>query len=215
MGLAVNPDHPAKNPLVAFMWGSDIHLKCVAAFLDHGALIHVTSTAEDVVLFSAISSTCQPELIELLCNSGAAVDVMTYEGFTPLQYALIGRAPDAVVSTLLHHGANPNGMFDQSSIVEYSSWYPDKPLYMAIDTWASDAVVVALVAHGANPDLKSKIRITAREFAEKRGRGGLLHMPTAADTTSVALVPAPAAHSWLRRVSELSIPVLQRYRRAS
>jgi ankyrin repeat protein len=213
--LAVSRYHPALDPLVTFKWGSDIHLRCVAAFLDRGATLGPTRTVTDYVLSRAISSTCQPELIDLLCNHGAAVNVMDGDGHTALNLALMHHAHDAVIQILLTNGADPNGKFDQSSIVEYPSLYPDTPLYMAIGERASDAVVASLVAHGANPDLKTKIRITAREFAEKRGRGNLLPMLTAGNTAAVSLTPATTARTWLRRVSELSITALPRYRRAS
>jgi hypothetical protein len=42
-----------------------------------------------------------------------------------------------------------------------------------------------------------------------------LPMLTAGNTAAVSLTPATTARTWLRRVSELSITALPRYRRAS
>lgn len=67
--------------------------------------------------------------------------------------ALVRRAPEATISLLLNHGANPN----QGSSVSGT------PLFIAASIEASPAVVVALLEHGAAPDKGDSDEVTKIE----------------------------------------------------
>jgi ankyrin repeat protein len=205
----VNEDHPAIDPRTSFKWGTDVHLRCITAFLDQGALINATSTAGGSVLLCAISSCCQHEIIELVCKHGAALDVMDCQGRSALDLALSAQyRNEATILTLLEHGANPN----QSTTAEPGQSRSDihSPPYLcqAISQGASDPVIIALLEHGANPDELMPSGLTPRDVAGMHGRLDLFSNRTTMSTPSSAVAPMRSTRSWLQRVYE---PVFRNY----
>jgi ankyrin repeat protein len=200
--LAIDKDHPALDPNTTCRWGSDLRTRFVQAFLENGGRVDVAGKASNPVLSHAIASDCPPDIIELLCNHGAALDLKDADGLTPLTLALLGPNAEVVTSILLKHGANPNMMNDKPAN-PFELNPPPTPLLAAIDKGCSPTIVAALLAHGAYPSLGTHLGYTASGLAQRRG---MLLEPLleAAKTTPTAM-----NRPWLQRVYELPGSVFQ------
>ena len=198
--LAVDKDHPTLDPNTTSKWGWDLRTRCVKAFLDNGGRVDVAQKASHSVLLHAIVSDCPPDIIELICQHGAALDVKDADGRTPLTLALLGPREEAITSILLQHGANPNVMNDKpANPFEFGP--PPTPLLVAINKGCSPAIVSALLAHGAYPGLGTHLGYTACGLAEKRG------MPLSPLLEAAKAAPTPMNRPWLQRVYELPLSV--------
>jgi ankyrin repeat protein len=200
--LAIDKDHPALNPGITSRWGADLRMRFVKAFLDNSGREDMEPNASNSVLPHAIASDCPPEIIELLCKHGAALDVKDADGLTPLTLALLGPRAEAVTSILLQHGADPNMMNDKP-VNPFEVGQPPTPLLVAIDNGCPPGIVSALLAYGAYPGLGTHLGCTASGLAEKRG------MPLAPLLEAAKAAPTPMNRSWLQRVYELPSSVVR------
>jgi ankyrin repeat protein len=193
--LAIDKDHPALEHDTMSRWGSDLRTRFVEAFLDNGGRVDMAGKASNSALLHAIVSDCPPDIIELICKHGAALDVKDADGLTPLTLALLGSREEAVTSILLQHGADPNVMNDKPAN-PFELGPPPTPLLVAIDKGCSTAVVSALLAHGADPHLGTHLGYTASGLAEKRGTP----LSPLLDAAKIAPV---MDRPWLQRLYEL------------
>jgi ankyrin repeat protein len=193
--LAIDKDHPALVSDTTTRRGSDPRTRFVEAFLENGA--RVDRKASNSALLHAIASDCPPNIVELLCKHGAALDVKDADGLTPLTLALLGSSEEeAITSILLQHGADPNVMNDKPAN-PFELGPPPTPLLVAIDKGCPTAIVSALLAHGADPQLGKHLGYTASGLAEKRG------MPLLPLLDAAEIVPTRMNRPWLQRVYEL------------
>lgn len=163
--LTADPSHAALDPRNCSKWGVDIHSRCLASILDH-----MTSGSEkrkasrEALLSIASYNVCPADSVDLLCKNilpplGDAVkSAKARRCFTlAMHRGLKAHAADALISTLLSHGADPN---DGSQRL---------PLISAIHTEASHAVVLSLLHYGADPNkadrTESHTTITPYEVA--------------------------------------------------
>jgi ankyrin repeat protein len=158
-------------------------------------------TTSGSVLMHAIDNGCPLEIIELICNHGAALDLRSTAGTTILGMVVLRPRDDMVpiLQLLLKHGANPNAMNVCGE--------PPTPLLMAIHYCRVPETISALLAHGADPDLGTYRGLTARELAKEHG---MLDLLPRLDTANIA--PTATASPWLRRVSELPVSIFRAYR---
>ena len=199
--LTVHGDHPAFDPRLTFKWGSDLRTRFVKTFIDHGGLVDMDQTISGSVLMHAIDTGCPLEIIELICDPGAALDLMSTTGQTILTMVVLypRDAMVEILQLLLKHGANPNAM-------NVCSLLPTT-LLTAMITGRRPAIISALLARGADPDLGTYRGLTARELAKEHG---MLDLLPRLDTANIA--PTATASPWLRRVSELPVSVFRAYR---
>lgn len=92
--------------------------KVITSALDMGADINVedNQSTKETCLFK----TDNPHTLEILLKRGATVDAINEKGYTPL-FALLSRSPDKIDSArvFLQHGANPNHMHDNTTLLYY------------------------------------------------------------------------------------------------
>ncbi len=92
-------------------------LPMITRLLEIGAPINMEPPKSDPPLICAIG-TSDPNLVELLCERGADVNMRLFDMFTPLHYAVdveadcawqMGTTPSVeIIRLLLKYGANPN-----------------------------------------------------------------------------------------------------------
>lgn len=146
--LTVRWNHPVLGfGVVECRWASNIHTRCVAAFLDNGSLVATTRGAPDSILLHALHSSCRADSIELICRHSPALVSMENNGYTPLCRALCLSLSVTIIQILLRHGADPNAWIvpTDSGFSQYET-----PLSMAVATDATGAVIEALIGHGAH-----------------------------------------------------------------
>jgi ankyrin repeat protein len=179
--LVVDSEHVALDPRIQHTWGSDIHDRCVAAFIDNMTPMSHRSAASHEALFRALSrgtvDRLDPEVFERLCKNDAVLcekpqyteelmRTVSKRGWPchhvrdALQEALANGAHAPIVAILLKHKCDPNSL-DRDDCT---------PLLTAIENKANADVISILVDHGADPDLQSGFDLTPRLFAEQLGR---------------------------------------------
>lgn len=213
--LTVADDHATLNPRVSRNWGSDIHLRCVAALLDNNASVRDIGFFGYTVLMCAIEGGCPTDSIGLICERGATLNATDCAGRTALHVALQRNASEIVVSTLLRHGAKPNVMSSPGRAQLDTRFRGGTPLLDALENTAPDAAIRILLEYGANPDLRGHQGETPRMVALSCRRAHLLVTSTtrdqapenndAADNTTEM-----PSQSWLRRISTLPVPLFRR-----
>ena len=102
------------------------------------------------------------EIVELLLDAGASVDVRNKNESTPL-YAAIEGGYQSIVAFLLQQGANPN-VEDNEGLT---------PLFYAIDK-AQEAIAILLLKQGANPNAKDNEGGRLLSMAIFKGQMGIV-----------------------------------------
>lgn len=152
-------------------------LRTVTALLNSADDIANYGSTEGVTPLHIASSQGSTELIELLLDYGAIIDVQDADGDTPLHDAVLATQNDALV-TLLYAGANPEiknepGCFTAFHLACCKGYYPnvealfpfitdinqvtsfgDSPLTLALQG-LNDDIVYFLLKNGANPHIKN------------------------------------------------------------
>jgi ankyrin repeat protein len=139
----------ALDPRTSYKWGLGIHSRCVASILDYMASAHERQTASSMALIEVVSyDICPAESIELLCKNATILDAdasqlaRARKCFTAaLHRAVNGFASNAIILTLLYHGADPNDCSDSRRL----------PLTSAVLGLVNREIVPVLLDHGADP----------------------------------------------------------------
>lgn len=112
-GVTISPNEPENGwpPLVYESRGDrGGNIKCIQELLDIGADVNIRNHKGETALHCA-SKAGFVAVVELLLANGAHIDLLDHNGNTPLQLALRSTIKsrsnrEAVISTLLKHGAN-------------------------------------------------------------------------------------------------------------
>ncbi|KAH9630530.1 hypothetical protein HF086_018446 [Spodoptera exigua] len=153
-------------------------LKTVTALLNSADDIANYGSTEGVTPLHIASSQGSVQLIELLIEYGAMIDVQDFDGDTPLHDAVLAMQNEALV-TLLYAGADPEikndpGCFTPFHLACCRGYFPnvetlfpfitdinqvtssgDSPLTLAVQG-LNDDIVYFLLNNGADPHIKNK-----------------------------------------------------------
>ncbi|MBN2534533.1 MAG: ankyrin repeat domain-containing protein [Spirochaetales bacterium] len=100
-GIDGNPHFPEFAPITGAIWRNDTAR--IQFFVEQGA-----SFDNKMILDSAIHSYRDPEILTILLELGAPVNVQNDWGDTPLHCAVSLQRPPVVLEILIAHGADPN-----------------------------------------------------------------------------------------------------------
>lgn len=147
--MALSPFHPSFEPQVSWRRGSDLHEKCVKAFLYSDAETSSSAVYSRETLGRALMSAmhetdpetgscCDFSVIRLLCDHGAPADFKDEHGRTVIGSALARGADCAMITLLLERGADVRG--------------DTQALHTALRSRAPAEVIEKLLEHGADPN---------------------------------------------------------------
>lgn len=162
-------------------------LRTVTALLNSADDIANYGSTEGVTPLHIASSQGSVQLIELLLDYGAIIDVQDFDGDTPLHDAVLATQNEALV-TLLYAGADPEikndpGCFTPFHLACCRGYYPnveslfpfitdinqvtssgDSPLTLALQG-LNDEIVYFLLKNGADPHIKNNCGEMAIDIA--------------------------------------------------
>ncbi len=176
-------------------------LTIAGVLLDNGADVNAKNNNQQSALGLAVADK-SPEMVKLLLQHQAKVDLLDGQGYTPLEWAISQRAAD-IAGLLLDAGANPNVKFSSKS--GYASESDGKtPLGMAVAN-VDKALVEVLLAHKADPNLPDDQGQTPLGYGKQLQQNSQLdaeHARTAAEITELLL--KAGANENLHRLSSIS-----------
>lgn len=175
--LTVCPEHPASDPRVSWVGGSMLYACFVASFLGSKIRVNDKDYNGRTALMHAVSSTnCRSDIVELLCNHGAATESVDKSYCTALHISLENRAPEQVISILLNHGADPNLMTGMPYGGGRYRGDAKRPLDLAILNQASEGIIRLLLSHGADPKLENGMGTTPTVLAKRLHRRDIIEL---------------------------------------
>jgi ankyrin repeat protein len=156
-GAGVNYEENGETPLYEAAWWN--HPDVAVILLDHGAGINKQRHGEGDTALSIASSDGHLEVVRLLLERGADINIANARGETPLSRAVVFRQ-ERIVSLLLVRGADPN-LADKGGMT---------PLHVATE-FGDVGTTEMLLAHGANPnalsDGETPLVCAARAFVNR------------------------------------------------
>lgn len=206
--LAVESPHPTVDPRVSRVWGPDLQETFVAQLLSSGSNVNGKDREGKTALMTAVSSGyrfCEPKIVKLLCEAGAATNEVNTFGWTALHLAIRGFGPLDVISVLLNHGADPNVLTHLAN-----GTFVPSPLYEAVDYGVPIDILQALLSYGADPNIENGTEGTAMALAQRKHRLDYVRLfetslqnPPEASTPEAS--PTPSNRSWLKRLPRLGL----------
>jgi len=160
-------------------------LKIVRLLLRHGAKTDIPITQAGQTVLHSAAHAGHAEIVRLLLDAKATVDVKSKSGQTPLFFAIAGSHVDAA-SCLLGAGANPN-IKDMSRLT---------PLFYAANN-GKLPIVKTLIDAGADPEARDPEGRTPADWATKKGHKGVADYLLAAPKSVASAIRARSSPSTL------------------
>ncbi len=168
------------------------YLECARLLIKHGAKVNGSTDGKNLLPLYYASSTGFEEMVDLLLENGAKVDIEAKARRTPIHGAVesgipkllermisLGAKPDTLVNddgtTVLHAAASLKKPQMAEILLKHGAKVNAKtntgitPLLNAVNFNDAECVRV-LVKHGANPDSAAADGMTPRALAEKMNR---------------------------------------------